>query len=75
MARPEGHLLPSTSCEPNWLLLSAGGIHDVPQWGQKAALEIRWAHPSVLTSMALDCKPNHKVYIGQGRRQDSTFLE
>lgn len=51
MAGPEGHPLLSTSCELNLLLLSAGGIRDVPLWGQKAALEIRWAHPSVLTQL------------------------
>ena len=49
MAGPEGHPLPSISCELNKLLLSAGGIRDVPLRRQKAALEIRWAHPSVLT--------------------------
>lgn len=49
MAGPEGHPLPSTSCELNLLLPSAGGIYDVPLRGQKAALEIRCTDPSVLT--------------------------
>lgn len=46
---PEGHPLPSTSCEFNLLLLSAGGIHNAPLRGQKAAPEVRWAHRSVLS--------------------------
>lgn len=72
MARPEAHPLPSTSCELNLLLLSAGGIHDVPLWRQKAALEIRWAHPSLLTQsfygFGLQTKPQ-RVYRAREKRR------
>lgn len=38
----KGHPLPSTSCDLHVLLPSAGGIYNVPLWGQKTTLEIKY---------------------------------
>lgn len=77
MDRPEGHSLPSTSCELNVLLPSSGEIYDDPLQGQKAALEIKWTDPSVFTQgfygFGLQTKPQR--VIGLGRRADCTSLE